>query len=196
MLKNAYYNQAATKAKIADLSHKIERLEERYILEEITGELYQKYKLKFETEREGIEVEIKKNKIEMSKLDDYINFTLNLSINLRKMWASSDYTQRQELQNTFYPQGITYNRQKDECRSIEVNEFLEEASDLSRTFATFTPEQIKNLDFSSLSAHRAKSRSKNKNINGKRNRDASNNNRKFSTSDKNDFWTDSIGEEI
>jgi site-specific DNA recombinase len=143
-------NQAAAKAKIADLSHKVERLEERYILEEITGDLYQKYKAKFEAEREGIEVEIKKNKIEMSKLDDYINYTLNLSINLRKIWASSDYTQRQELQNIFFPQGISYNRQKDECRTIEVNEFLEEVSELSGTFATFSPEQIKNLSHTSL----------------------------------------------
>jgi len=68
------------------------------------------------------------------------------------------YTQRQELQNSFYPQGITYNRQKDECGSIEVNEFLEEVSDLSEAFATFNREQIKNLDFTSLSACRAKSR--------------------------------------
>ena len=74
------------------------------------------------------------------------------------MWASSDYTGRQELQNSFFPKGITYNRQKDECRSIEVNEFLEEVSDLSGTSATFTPEQIKNLDFSSLGAVRAESR--------------------------------------
>jgi site-specific DNA recombinase len=151
-------NQAAIKAKIADLSHKVERLEERYILEEITGELYQKYKLKFETERDEIEAQIKKSKIEMSKLDDYIKYTMNLSINLRQMWASSDYTQRQELQNAFYPQGITYNRQKDECRSIEVNEFLEEVSDLSGTFATFTPEQIKNFNPTSVWALRAKSR--------------------------------------
>jgi site-specific DNA recombinase len=151
-------NQAASKAKIADLSHKVERLEERYILEEISGELYQKYKVKFETEREEIEVENMKNKIEMSKLDEYISYTLNLSINLRKMWASSDYTQRQELQNTFFPSGITYNRKDDACRTLEVNEFLAEVSELSGTFATFSQEEIKKLSHTSLWAVRAESR--------------------------------------
>lgn len=151
-------NQAAAKTKIADLSKSLERLEERFILEEITGELYQKYKAKFEKEKDEIELQISKNKIEMSKLDDYIDYSLNLSINLRKMWASGDYTQRQELQNTFFPKGITYNRQKDECRSIEVNEFLEEVSDLSGTFAKFTPEQIKNFKPTTSWARRAESR--------------------------------------
>jgi len=129
MASFAEKNHVATKANIAYLIRKIERLEQAYILEEITGELHQKYKLKFETEKEEIEVDAKKNKIEMSKLDDYISFTLNLSINLRYIWAASYYAGRQELQNSFFPKGIIYNRQKDECRSIEVNEFLEEVSD-------------------------------------------------------------------
>ena len=139
-------NQASAKAKIADLSRHLERLEERYILEELTGELYQKYKAKFEKEKDEIDAQISKNKIEMSKLDDYINYTLNLTINLREMWQHSDYTQRQELQNTFFPKGITYNRKEDTCRSIETNEFLEEVSDLSGTFSTFTPTQLKKFN--------------------------------------------------
>ncbi len=151
-------NQASAKAKIAGLSKHLERLEERFILEEITGELYQKYKTKFEKEKDEIELQISKNKIEMSKLDDYINYTLNLSLNLRKMWQQGDYTQRQELQNTFFPKGITYNRKEDVCRTIETNEFLEEVSDLSGTFATFTTEQIENFKPTSVWAHRAKSR--------------------------------------
>ena len=153
-------NQASAKAKIADLSKHLDRLEERFILEEITGELYQKYRAKFEKEKDEIALQISKNKIEMSKLDDYINYSLNLSINLPKMWQQGDYTQRQELQNVFFPKGITYNRQKDECRTIETNEFLEEVADLSGTFASFTSEQIKNFKPTSLWAVRAKSRTK------------------------------------
>lgn len=145
-------NQVAAKAKIADLSKHLDRLEERYILEELTGELYQKYKVKFETEREEIEAQIKKNTIEMSKLDEYINYSLNLSVNLRKMWQQGDYTQRQELQNTFFPSGITYNREKDECRIIEVNEFLEEVADLSGDLSNFTPTQIENFQPASVEA--------------------------------------------
>jgi DNA invertase Pin-like site-specific DNA recombinase len=145
-------NQSAAKAKMNDLNKKIERLEERYILEEITGELYGKYKEKFEKERDEIEAQIKKNRIEMSKLDDYISVSLNYAVNLSKMWASGDYTQRQELQNAFFPKGITYNRKKDSCRSIEVNDFLAESAQLSGRLATFAPDKLKNFKLTSVSA--------------------------------------------
>jgi hypothetical protein len=94
--------QAGIKRQIADLNKKIERLEERYILEEISPELYVKYKAKFEEERDKIEQDIQYHTIELSRLDDYIDYSFTLSGNLSKMWVYGDYTQRQELQNSFF----------------------------------------------------------------------------------------------
>jgi site-specific DNA recombinase len=151
-------NQAAERARIAELSKKVERLEERYILEEIAGDLYQKYKQKFEVERDEIEARMKNNTIELSRLDSLIKFTFTMAENLPKMWASGDYMQRQELQTAFFSEGISYNRQKDECRLDKPNYFLEHIADLSGEIAKFTPEQIKNFDPTSLEAGRAQSR--------------------------------------
>jgi hypothetical protein len=145
-------NQAAERARIAELSKKVERLEERYILEEIAGDLYQKYKQKFEVERDEIEARMKNNTIELSRLDSLIKFTFTMAENLPKLWASGDYMQRQELQNAFFSEGISYNRQKDECRCDKPNYFLEHISDLSGEMAKFTPEEIKNFNPSSLEA--------------------------------------------
>ena len=146
-------NKDLIKRQLTDLSAKIDRLEERYILEEITGELYYKYKAKFEKEIDEISKNMKENSIELSKLDDYINFSLNFCSNLSEMWASGDYIQRQELQNSFFEQGITYDRKNDACRSIEINEFLIEISDLSKSFSKFTSDQLKNFKLSSTEAH-------------------------------------------
>ena len=88
----------------------------------------------------------------MSKLDDYISVSLNYTVNLSKMWASGDYMQRQELQNAFFPAGISYNRKKDACRSIEVNDFLAESALLSGRLATFAPDKLKNFKLASVSA--------------------------------------------
>ena len=151
-------NQAAERARIAELNKKVERLEERYILEEIAGDLYQKYKQKFEVERDEIEARMKNNTIELSRLDGLIKFAFTMAENLPKMWASGDYMQRQELQNAFFSEGITYNRQKDECRCDKPNYFLERVADLSGEMAKFTPEQIKNFNPTSLEAGRAESR--------------------------------------
>jgi site-specific DNA recombinase len=148
-------NQAAAKSKINELNRKVERLEERYITEEITGELYGKYKQKFELERDEIEGQMKKNHIEMSKLDDYISVSLDYAVNLSKMWASGDYNQRQELQNSFFPLGISYNRKKDACRTEKINSFLTQSADLSKQLANFTPNQVKNFTLTSVHACRA-----------------------------------------
>jgi len=107
-------------------------VEERYIIEELTGDLYTKYKIKFEKEREDLYKELQGNKIEMSKLEDCILYSLTCCVNLSQMWASGDYTQRQELQNALFAEGIVYDRQKDECRSTSDNEFLSEVALISR----------------------------------------------------------------
>jgi len=68
------------------------------------------------------------------------------------MWSSGNYIQRQHLQNAFFEGGMVYNRQKDECRTIETNEFLSEVSDLSKAFSSLSPSKLKNFKPTSLSS--------------------------------------------
>ncbi len=151
-------NEEAINRKIREVKEKLERLEERFILEELNSELYNKYKLKFEKELEEIEVQRASNKIEMSKLEDYIATSLEFTTNLREMWSLGDYTQRQELQNALFSGGILYDRQKDECRSTGENEFVSEIARLSGSFGEFPTVNNKNLMLTSVGAGRAESR--------------------------------------
>jgi DNA invertase Pin-like site-specific DNA recombinase len=151
-------NEEAINRKIRELNEKMERLEERFILEEIPPELYQKYKSKFETEKEEIEAQKASNKIELSKLEDYIATGLDFTLNLPEMWSLGDYNQRQELQNALFSGGILYDRQKDECRSTGNNEFITEIARLSGNFSNFTSVKKKKLVPTSVDAHRAESR--------------------------------------
>jgi len=130
-------NEASIKRQLTDLQNKIDRLEERYILEELAADLYNKYKDKFVKEIDDVATQMKQNKIEMSKIEDYIAFSLDACSNLSKMWGSGDYNQRQELQNILFEKGIMYNRQTDECRSIEDNEFVTAIAQLSKDLASF-----------------------------------------------------------
>ena len=143
---------------LTGIRQKLERLEERFILEELTGELYNKYKAKFEKETEELEAQKANNKIEMSKLEDFISVSLKFACNLREIWASGDYTQRQELQNALFEAGIVYDRQKDECRSTGDNEFLAEIAELSGDFSNLPTVNIKIRKPTSVGAVRAKSR--------------------------------------
>lgn len=68
---------------------------------------------------------------------------------VHEMWTSGDYTQRQELQKAFFGQGITYNLEKDECRSLETNQFLCEVAHLSSQAAQLSPGDLKNFKVTS-----------------------------------------------
>ncbi len=148
-------NEEMIKRQLTDTRQKIERLEERFIVEELTAELYQKYKSKFEKEMEEIEEQKANNKIEMSKLEDYITVSLEFACNLREMWALGDYAQRQELQNALFEGGIVYDRKKDECRSTGNNEFITEIALLSGRFGHFPKSAKKKLMLPSAGACRA-----------------------------------------
>ncbi|CAN5171303.1 hypothetical protein BH09BAC2_BH09BAC2_14820 [soil metagenome] len=40
---------------------------------------------------------------------------------LNTMWDSADYSQKQQLQNLLFPDGMYYSRKKDGCRTERVN---------------------------------------------------------------------------
>lgn len=143
---------------LTDIRQKLERLEERFILEELTCELYAKYKAKFEQEMDELEAQKANNKIDMSKLEDYITVSLEFACNLNKMWAFGDYTQRQELQNALFDGGIVYDRQKDECRSTGQNEFVTEIARISGSFGIFPTANKKKLKLTSVGAEESKSK--------------------------------------
>jgi DNA invertase Pin-like site-specific DNA recombinase len=142
--------EKAINNQLKEIDVKLERLEERYILEELTGDLYNKYKAKFEKEKEDLYTQVKNNQIEMSKLEDYIAFSLSCCTNLSEMWGSGNYLQRQELQNALFEGGIIYDRQKDECRSTYDNEFVSTVTRLSIHFGYYVRPNTKIINLGSV----------------------------------------------
>lgn len=74
------------------------------------------------------------------------------------MWASGDYTQRQELQNALFEGGIVYDRKKDECLSTSDNEFLSEVAQLSKNLSNGQDGNNNNFNPTPNCAVRSKSR--------------------------------------
>jgi site-specific DNA recombinase len=105
-----------------EVNKKLERLEERYVLEEITKDMFDKFQAKFIEERKDIEKEFAKFGKGVSNLQEYIDTAFRASSKLATEWTSADYNDRQTLQYLVFPEGIYYNRKKDECRTPKVNE--------------------------------------------------------------------------
>ena len=57
----------------------------------------------------------------MSNLDEYIDTAVRASSKLATEWASADYNDKQAIQYLVFPDGIYYNRKKDECRTPKCN---------------------------------------------------------------------------
>ena len=89
--------------------------------EEIPFGLYQEFKAGFENERLKLEKEAGKAENGASNLEKCLDFALQYSMKLTSVWASAKYVEKQRLQFLLFPEGIFYNRKKDECRTKIVN---------------------------------------------------------------------------
>lgn len=104
-----------------ELDKKIERLEDRFINEEIDRDLYYRYIEKFKSEKDEIEQQIAKASEKVSNLDEIIDLTMEYASKLPAKWHSSDYITKQSIQRLIFPEGISYNRKTDKCRTTRIN---------------------------------------------------------------------------
>jgi site-specific DNA recombinase len=103
------------------LEKKINRLEERFIEEELTADLYNKYVSKYVDEKKALQKELETASTKVSNLADCVNTAVDFALNLPKKWLSADYHTKQRLQFLLFPDGIWYDRETDRCRTSRIN---------------------------------------------------------------------------
>lgn len=104
-----------------ELKKKIDRLEERYIEEEINSDLYNKFSQKFAVEKEDLERQILSTSKKSSNLGNCIDISMEIASKMAKMWVSSDYVTKQKIQSLVFPEGITFSKKKEEVRTPRIN---------------------------------------------------------------------------
>ncbi len=132
-------DKAATKVELSrqltEVAKKIERLEERYILEEIDRDMFTRYKEKFTAERQELEQRLAKSASSLSNLENCIENALDCALKLAPTWDSGDYGERQRLQFLVFPDGIAYDREKDTYRTGRANEIFRYMAGLAQVLA-------------------------------------------------------------
>lgn len=103
-----------------EVTNKLERLEERYILEEISQDMFAKYQSKFKEEAKEISQKLEKSSIQVSNLEECVDTVLSYTVHLNEMWQSGEYRERQKLQYLLFPSGIYYNKKTNECRTPQL----------------------------------------------------------------------------
>lgn len=91
-----------------ELKKKVNRLEERYIEEEINGELYNKFSAKYTEEKKEIEKSLKNLPQGVSNLDECIQIGFDFMAKAQEMWKLGDYYTKQAIQYLLFPEGIRY----------------------------------------------------------------------------------------
>lgn len=109
------------KSKITELDYKLERLEERFINEEIKPDMYYKHSDKMKAEREEYQHYLEKTVFSTSNLEKYIARSLEYVLELPSVWASSDFEGKRKLQKRIFPDGFFYDKQNDQTRTEKMN---------------------------------------------------------------------------
>lgn len=132
IIKGKLEGMQALKEKQDELTKKIDRLEERFVMEEINAEQYHKFVPKLKEELHQITCEIENSQVDGSKVENAVEKLLQYSLKLPQIWEDNIYTEKQKLQYLLFPEGMTYNRKNDECRSVTVNPIFTYIAQLSR----------------------------------------------------------------
>ncbi len=114
-------NVEQCKAKISELDNKLERLEERFINEELKADLYYKHSEKLREERDELRKYLESTQFSTSNLEKYIERSLEYLLELPSVWASSGYAEKRKLQSLIFPEGFLYNKKIDQTRTTKLN---------------------------------------------------------------------------
>lgn len=100
---------------------KLERLEERHILEEITSDMFAKYQAKFKAEAVEIQKLIHQSPKLVSNPTYVTEMALHYAKNMNEMWVSSSFQEKVRLQNLIFPEDLVYSKKNDECRTPRID---------------------------------------------------------------------------
>lgn len=99
----------------------------------INRQIFDKYGSKYKDEKKEIAKILASFGNQVSNFDKAFNSVLSYAGKLNTMWDAGNYLQKQQLQFLVFPDGMYYNRKKDECRTERVNSVFLSIAKLART---------------------------------------------------------------
>lgn len=108
----------------AEVERKIERIEEKYLWDEITPAMYEKHRPKLDLQKAEIERELAQAEKEISNLEKFVNEGLDFAANLAVFWEKGGYKDRQRVQKIVFPEGMVFDAQNSKCLTPRVNEAI------------------------------------------------------------------------
>lgn len=125
-------NKETIREQIMESNRKIQRIEERFMEEQITLDLYQKYGNLYKEELKKLEDAHSETGKRVSNLEKCIDVAFEMACNLHKMWDVLTFKDRVIMQKAIFPEGIQYDKKINRCRTKEINFVIRYISQLSK----------------------------------------------------------------
>lgn len=137
-------------AELNQLQIKLDRLEERFVFDEISKNQYDKFKNKLDKEKHEIEEQLRKNDFKSSNLEKAVDLALHYSCNLPLLWESGDIETKRAVQFMVFPEGILYDFKNNAFRTPRVNLIFDSINSLSSNYVANKKENQHYLNEDSL----------------------------------------------
>ena len=139
------------KTNLTQLKNKLDKIEERYAIGEISHEIYAKFSKQYTVEIDALNEILGSNGNTSSNLEFCINKALDFCKNISKHWGSMSFYENQKFLKLLFPRGLWYCKKNDRVQTSEVNVIFGLIHTLSGSLNVVKKgELVKNNQFSSL----------------------------------------------
>lgn len=119
-------------ARIKEMDKKIQRLRERYVMEEaINRDDYVEFSERLKDERAELKAELYNIRQKSSNLLEQIEDVIRISANLGQIWRKGTYRDKQRVQKMAFPDGLVYSPSKRKLLTPRINEMIRLSSEYS-----------------------------------------------------------------
>ena len=131
MNKEAIEDSERLTKEVNAIELKLDRLEERYVFEEINKSQYDKFRTKLLTEVSEKKKNLTHNTFDSSNLKKAIDRALKYALNLPLLWSSGDIETKRKLQYMVFPDGLGYDFNNKRVQTFRVNSIFAQIACLS-----------------------------------------------------------------
>lgn len=138
------------KTQLSAIQRKIDRLEERFVFEEISKVQYDKFNEKLILEKREIEKVSLKSKFNSSNLKKAIDKAVEFALNLASLWSSGNVEVKRAIQYMLFPEGIGYDFKNHQFRTFRINSIFSAIVSISSDLSGNKKENYHNFYDNSL----------------------------------------------
>ncbi|MDX2061963.1 MAG: recombinase family protein [Bacteroidia bacterium] len=117
--------------RLKELTRKLNRLEERFIEEQVPLALYEKFRASYTAEIGQLKAELEPHADVLSNLPEALAKALEIAQDMVTTWVSAPFAAQRSLQYLVFPEGVTYDRETGHFRTSRVNALFSAIRSLS-----------------------------------------------------------------